>query len=249
MFDSILLCEQGVWLIVAGFYVLDNLKEIPYNKLVFYEAWNLAWRVSLPSDWLVLLNKQIALLNFVLPYTLALPAEWLSAEPSSPSRIRRTDRFLRVCRRKIVPFRCISAACFIAFFIEGPLLTYWRGLDYALLHVAPVYAAALAMLSIAQVVNRRFWHLGVRQIIGTVFEAAICLAYLVNLTHRMSWKHVRLDADGGAYGLLRCPSRSHDDLKSALNFALEELEQKLARRAFVVSSGRTELPGRTTKSA
>jgi hypothetical protein len=227
VFESVLLREQSLWLVVAGFYVFDNLKQLPGNKLVFHEKWNLRWRASVPSDSLVFLNTQVAFLNILLPYTLALPVEWLTAEPYSPSRIRRADRFLRVCRRRILPLRCISAICFFAFFIEGPFLTYWRGLTYALLHMTPIYAAALAMLSIALVVDRRFWHLSAPQIIGTVFEAAICPAYLVNITHRMSWKHMRLDMDGGAYALLRFRSRFHDDLKSALNSALEGLEQKV----------------------
>ena len=228
MFDRIVFSEQSLWLVVAGFYVFDNLKRVPGNELIFHETWNLGWHASVPSDSLIFLSKQVAFLNILLPYTLALPVEWLTADPYSPSRTLRADRFLRVCRRKILAFRYISTICFLGFFIGGPLLTYWRGLEYALLHIAPIYAAALAMLSIALVVDRRFWRLGVPQIIAAVFEAAICPAYLVNLTHKMSWKHIRLDADGGAYSLLRCRSRSYDNLKSALNFAVEELEQKVA---------------------
>jgi hypothetical protein len=227
VFDSILLNEQSLWLVVAIFYVFDNLKQLPGKKLVFHESWKLAWCAYVPSDTLVFLSKQMAFLNVLLPYTLTIPLEWLTVEPYNPARIRRADRILRVSRRKMFSFRCISVICFFAFFIEGPLLTHWHGLTYALMDVLPIYLVGLAMLSFALVVDRRFWHLSAAQIIATAFEAAICPAYLVNVTHRISWKHIRVDADGGAYALLRCRARSHDDLKSALNFALEELEQNV----------------------
>jgi hypothetical protein len=228
VFNSILLGEQSLWAVVAVFYVLDNLKQLSGNKLLFYENCKLTWRISVPSDALVFLNKQVALLNILLPHTLTIPVEWLTPEPCNPSQIRRADRVLRVSQRKMFSFRWISAICFFAFFVEGPLLTYSNGLTYALLHIGPIYGTGLAMLSFTLLVDRRFWHLSVAQIIATLFEAAICPAYLVNVTHRMSWKHIRIDADGGAYALSRCQARSRDDLKSALSFALEELEQKLA---------------------
>ncbi len=81
------------------------------------------------------------------------------------------------------------------------------------------------MLSLSLFVDRRFWRLSAVQVLGTIIEAAICPAYLVNITHRLSWNYIRLDVDGAAYGLLRCSPDSLVNLKAAFHFALEELEQ------------------------
>jgi hypothetical protein len=228
VFDSVSVSEQSIWLVIALFYVLDNVKQLPGNQLIFHETWKLNWRAAVPSDTLVFLNKQIFLLNILLPHTLTIPLEWLTAEPYNASRIRRADRLLRVARRKIFSFRCISVISFFAFFVEGPILTHWRGLTFALLHIAPIYAGALIMLLFSFLSDRRFWQLSATQAIAATAEAAICPAYLVNITHRVSWKYIRVNADGGAYSLLRCRSSSIEDLKSALSFALEEIEQKVA---------------------
>ena len=228
VFDSILFDEQSLWLVVAVFYVLDNLKQLPSQSLILQETWNLSWRAHSPSDTLMFLQRRLVLLNIFLPYTRVLPLEWLTAEPDNQSRIRRADRFLRVSARKIFSLRCISAVCFIAFFVAGPLLTYWRGLTYALLQVAPIYVASLALLSFTLMADRKFWKLTPSRIIASAFEAAVCPAYLANAAHRISWNHIRIDVDGGAYGLLRCPPHFHADLKSTLNFALEQLEEQAA---------------------
>ncbi len=226
MFESILLNEQCLWLVVALFYLFDNAKRVAGNQLIFYENWRLRWQTSVPPNTLVFLNKQFVFLNIFLPYTLAMPLEWLTTEPNSVSRIRRTDRLLRLAVPRIFSFRCISLICFCTFFIAGPILTYWYGLTFALLQIAPIYVSALFMLSIALCIDRRFWHFTVMQTITATIEAAICPAYLVNATHRMSWKCIRLTADGGAYGLLRCRPSYVENLKSALVFSLEELEQR-----------------------
>jgi hypothetical protein len=227
VFDNIFLGEQSLWLVIAFFYVFDNLKHLVGDKLVLHENWRFAWRISVPSDSLIFLNKQMTFLT-LLPHTLTMPVAWLTAEPFSPARIRRADRLLRIARHRMLSFRCISVICFFGFFIEGPVLTYLNGLTYALLHVAPIYATGVAILLLALLVDRRFWQIDAAQITAAVLEAAVCPAYLANITHRMSWKYIRVDADGGAYGLLRCSARSHGNLKSTLRFALEELEQKLA---------------------
>jgi hypothetical protein len=228
VFNSIVLTEQGIWIVIALFYMLDNVKQLHGSRLVFRETWRFGWQATVPSDVLILLNRQIFFLPILLPYVLTTQMEWLTEEPRNDSRIRRADRLLRVARRKAFSLRCISVIAFLAFFVAGPVLTHWRGLVFALIHIAPVYITTLLMLLLSASSDRRFWGLRPAEIVYAVVEAAICPAYLVNATHRVSWKCIRLDVDGAAYGLLRCSPGSLKEFRAALDFALEEMEQKFA---------------------
>ncbi len=141
MLDNILFDAQGIWVVIALFYILDNVKQLRSNRLVFRETWNFGWQPEVPSDTLVFLNKQIIFLKILLPHTMAIQLEWFTDEPHNSSRIRRADRFLRVARRKIFIFRCISTASFFAFFVEGPAITHWRGLTIGLVYILPFICA------------------------------------------------------------------------------------------------------------
>jgi len=229
VFDSgILLTEQGIWVVIALFYVFDNVKQLQGSKLIFRETWKFGWKAALPSEALVLLNRQFVLLPVLLPYVLTVEMRWLTENPHDPSQVRRADRLLRVARHKAFSLRCISTIAFLAFFVAGPALTYWRGLLFALLEVAPVYVGMLLMFVLSALFDRRFWGLRFTEIIYAVVEAAICPAYLVNITHRLCWRCIRIDVDGAAYGLLRCSPSSVNQFRSTIGFALEELEQKFA---------------------
>jgi hypothetical protein len=229
VFDSsILLTEQGIWIIIALFYVFDNVKRLQGNKLVFRETWRLAWKADLPSEGLVFLNRHFVLLPVLLPFVLTIELRWLTENPRDPSQTRRADRLFRVARRRAFSLRCISIIAFLTFFVVGPVLTYSRGLVFALLEIAPVYVCMLLMFLLSVFFDRRFWGFRFTEIIYAVVEAAICPAYLVNLTHRLSWRCIRLDVDGAAYGLLRCSPNSLNEFRSTVGFALEELEQRLA---------------------
>jgi hypothetical protein len=203
MFDSILLNEQGLWIVIAVFYVLDNVKKTEEQKLIFNETWRFGWRATLPSNSLTLRNRRICFLPILLPYVLTVQLDWLTAEPASPSQTRRADRQLWVAQRRATSLRAISLIAFFTFFTIGPLLTYWRGLTFAVIEVLPVYVGMLVALQLTLFCDRRFWKLHPSQIIYAVIEAAICPAYLVNVTHRVSWRCIRLNVDGAAYGMLR----------------------------------------------
>lgn len=229
MFDSIFLTEQGIWIVIALFYVLDNVKQFQGNKLVFRETWRFGWKADLPSQALVLLNWHFVFLPVLLPFVMTMEMRWLTDNPRDQSQMRRADRLLRLARRRALSLRCISTIGFLTFFVAGPVLTYWRGLVFALLEIAPVYVCLLLMFLFSAVSDRRFWRLRLTEVIYAVVEAAICPAYLANVTHRLSWKCIRLDVDGAAYGLLRCNPNSMNEFRSAIGFALEELEQQFSK--------------------
>jgi hypothetical protein len=226
--SNVILNEQGIWIVLVLFYVFDNIKQFQGNKLVFRETWRLDWKVDLPSEALVFLNRHFVLLPVMLPFVLTMEMRWLTENPCNPSHVRRADRLLRVARRRVFPLRCISTIAFLTFFVAGPILTHIRGLTFALLEIAPIYVGMLLTLLLSVFFDRRFWRLRVTEIIYIAIEAAICPAYLANLTHRLSWRCIRLDVDGGAYGLLKSSSKSLNEFRSTVNFALEELEQRFA---------------------
>jgi hypothetical protein len=232
VFDSsILLTEQGIWLVIACFYAFDNVKQLRGNKLVFRETWRFGWRADLPSYGLVLLNRHFVLLPVLLPFVLTMEMQWLTENPRDPWQMRRADRLLRVARRRAFSLRCISTTAFLTFFVAGPTLTYWRGLKFALLEIAPVYVGLLLMFLLSVLSDRRFWRLRFSEITYSVVEAAICPAYLVSLTHRLSWRCIRLDVDGAAYGLLRCSPNSLNQFRSTMGFVLEEMEQQFTENS------------------
>lgn len=229
MFDnSIFLTEQGIWIVIALFYVFDNVRQLQENKLVFRETWRFDWKADLPSEALVLLNRHFILLPVLLPFVLTIEMRWLTDNPRDPSQMRRADRLLRVARGRAFSLRCISSIGFLTFFVAGPVLTYWRGLVFALLQIAPVYVGMLLMFLLSAFFDRRFWRLRFTEIAYAVVEAAVCPACLVNITHRLSWRRIRIDVDGAAYGLLRCRPNSLNELRSTIGFVLEELEQRFA---------------------
>jgi hypothetical protein len=231
VFDSIYLSEQSIWLAVALFYILDNVKQIPGNTMVFRETWRFSWVAELPSNAFVFNNRQFVLLHPFLPYTITLAVQWLTPEPTQPARILRADRILRVARRRVFPFRIISVLCFFAFFIAGPVLTWWYGLTFATLNVLPFYVASLLMLLMVLISNRHFWHLTAWQITAAAIEAAICPAYLINFARRITWKLLVIGADGAAYGLLRSEEADKSRFRVALAFTLEELEREVTSDA------------------
>ena len=224
MFDSILLTDQSIWLVIAAFYVADNVKRLRGNKLVFRETWRFGWKAAIPSKTLVILDRQLFLLPIFLPHVLTLEMNWFSDKTYDKARMRRADRLLRVAQRRAFSLRCISVLGFVAFFIAGPLLTYWRGIVFALLEISSIYIGLLLMLMLALFFDRRFWRLRPSQVIYAVAEAAVCPAYLANATHRISWRSLSPDVDGGAYGLFKCTGSRLREFKDALSFALEELK-------------------------
>lgn len=226
MFTNILLNEQLLWLVILGFYLLDNIKQLSGFHMVLREGWDLKWRADLPSPTFTLVHRHVHLINPLVPYALAIRLTWFTEAPNDPSKIRRADRFLRVMRRKVVGLRCLSAMSFIAFFMVGPILTYMRGLTFALQQVAPTYLAILGGVAIILVSDRKFWRLTMGQIVGLAVECAVCPGYLINITRKLSWNFTRLSVDGGVYGLLRTTSSSAMKLREAMSFALEDLEEE-----------------------
>jgi hypothetical protein len=223
---SILLDEQLLWLVILGFYLLDNVKHLSGFQIVLREQWNLRWRAELPSPSLAFAHRQLHLLNPLLPYGLAIRLPWLTDNPNDPAKIRRADRLLRLVKRRLSAYRCLSAAGFVAFFILGPSLTYLRGLGFALWHVAPVYLLILAGTILLMIADRKFWRLSGAKILGLSLEYALCPGYLVNITRKMTWDFVTLAVDGGRYGWLRSTAEARQRLESGLGLALEELEQE-----------------------
>ena len=229
MSDDILLNDQMIWIVIFILYVLDNIKILSSSHLVLREGWNLSWEADLPSPIFTLVNRHRGLINPLTPYTYAVRLTWLTEAPNDISKIRRADRFLRVMKRKIAGLRCLSVVAFVTFFFVGPMFTYLRGLGLALHYIIATYMTILISVAFILISYRKFWQLSAAQIAGVVFECAVCPAYLVNITRKVSWNFVNLSVDGGAYALQRTTSASIIRLRENMSFALEELAVEFGR--------------------
>jgi hypothetical protein len=227
MLDLITSDQQMIWLIVAFFYILDNLKFLRGNQVVLQETAMLRWRADIPGTASEFLGRKVFVLNLLVPYGMAVQLGWLSlGSPNDQELVRRADRLVRIACGKILPLRQISAFAFLTFFIAGPILTHYVGLGRALVTIIPVYITLLLIFFISMAQGRRFWKLSVAQIGSLTFGAAICPGYLVNSTRRVTWDFLKLPVDGAAYGLLRCNPAYADRLGAALDFALDEFRER-----------------------
>lgn len=193
--------DQSFWFICAAFYLVDNARLHRGRELILVETLHSKWGLLLPLHRYRLAGRAVTLLPPWFPFLAAIRLGWLKDDAFSPVALRRTKRLLRFYQRCLAPFRALSGVYFLMLFIVGPITTHHFGLGYALTLALPLHIGGLALLAVLLIAGRRAWRMGWRQIVGLIFECAVCPAYFVNICRKLSLGYVHVPCDAVALAL------------------------------------------------
>jgi hypothetical protein len=119
----------------------------------------------------------------------------------------------------------LSLAYFIVLFILGPIATNYGGLAYALGLILPFHAIGLAILASWLIVDRRNWRMGWRQLIGLIFECAVCPGCFVNICRKLSLGFMCVPGDAIIFALDQDNSPTTAPLTDGLNLIFADLAE------------------------
>jgi hypothetical protein len=220
-----LIPAQTFWLICGVFYLADNVRLLRARRLILTEAADGRWRPVFRVHNYRLLGRTLNILNSLMPSAAAIQMAWLEDDAFRPRDLRRTARLLQVYQGRLMPFRVLSDALFIVFFIGGPLVTAHVDLGTALVLVIPVDVTALVILAGLLVAGRRAWRMSWMQIAGMICECAACPGFFVNICRRMSLGFAKAPGDGLAYVIARHGRRERPRIAYALESCLDDLTE------------------------
>jgi hypothetical protein len=192
---GLLLRDQSFWLICAAFYLVDNARLHAGRELLLAETISLKWVLLQPLPRYRLGGRAITLLPPWLPFLAAVRLGWLKDDPFSALALTRTKRLLFFYQRCLGPFRVLASFYFILLFVVGPVATYYAGLGYALIIAFPLHIVGLVLLVLFLTIGRRAWRMHWQQLLGLVFECAVCPGYFVNICRKISLGYVRVPGD------------------------------------------------------
>ena len=199
--DGLSIPDKSFWLICAAFYLVDNVRLHGGRELLLAESLIFRWRLLFPLQHYRLGGRAVTLLPPWLPFLAVVRLSWLSHDAFSATRLRRTKRLLRFYRQCLAPFRVLASFYFLILFIVGPIATHYAGLGYAIILVVPLHVAGLSSLIAFLLMGRRALRMNWSQLIGLVFECAVCPGYFVNICRKLSIGYIRVSADAIALAL------------------------------------------------
>jgi hypothetical protein len=220
-----LVSEQAFWVICGLFYLADNIRLLSGRELILAERFDRQWLPVFPLYHYRLRGRTVCFLNVLAPSLAAVRMTWLTHDPFSSQRLRRSDRLLYFYRRRLTAFRALSGILFVVFLIGGPILTHYAGLNYTLRLLLPIHIAALAVLIGLLVAGRRTWRLSWMDIGGLTCECAFCPGFFINVCRKLSLKFARVPGDAMAYTLAYGEPNTAACIASRLELCLDELEE------------------------
>ena len=122
-----LVSDQVFWVVCGLFYLSDNIRPMKARQIVLVKGITGAWRPQFPLHGYRLAGRTVIVLNLIMPHLATVRMDWLTADSESSRNLRRTRRALRVCARRLLHFRVLSACLFIVFFIAAPFATETSG--------------------------------------------------------------------------------------------------------------------------
>lgn len=182
--------EYTLWIGCAGFYILDHIKRLTPQELLYEETLLGAWSLRVSKVPFTIFNKELYVLNPFLPWVCAFKPKWgQNIYPSGRAvRLERHDflTFLKRC----TPLRLVSLFSFIGLFVLGPYLTATRGLTHAVITVV-LLNVLLQVLSISVLwFYSKALKVSKWKSILLAFEALVCPPYTACLLKRISLNYI-----------------------------------------------------------
>jgi hypothetical protein len=239
-----LVSDQVFWIVCGLFYLSDNIRPMKARQIVLVKGITGAWRPQFPLHGYRLAGRSVIVLNLVMPHLATVRMDWLTGDSEAPRNLRRTRRALRVCARRLLHFRALSAGLFVMFFIAAPFATHYVGLGYVLLFVLPLHVMALFLLIGLLVAKRRFFNLSWQRLSSLAFECAVCPGLFVNIGRRLSLAQAHIPGDGMAFVLAEGDRGVATRIGSRLEFLLDDLRENgemASEDALIVESYRGRL--------
>jgi hypothetical protein len=195
MLESIV-ADQTFWIVCAAFLVADNVQRLEVRYLILTERTPGLWIPVFPLYRYRIGRLPLVILNPFFPWQAAIQMNLVSADPRA---LKHSKRLLSVYRRGLRSFQAISMLLFTIFFAAGPITTHFLGLASALMLFFPLYAAAIIVLTVKLIVERRFWRMTRLDVFSLVFQCTVCPGIFINICRRMSLSHIHLPGDAALF--------------------------------------------------
>jgi len=216
--------DQLFWVVCAAFYVLDNIRRVGPRQIILAETLRGAWAPLFPLPWYRIGGRSVIVLHLLSPWLLAVHMALLREGAFTNEHLRQSERYLAVYRKRLLPYRVISTTLFAAFFVAGPVATYFFGLAYALLAILPLYLVTLITFLGILIAGRRFWRMSWPQLSLLAVECALCPGFFANVCRKLSLGYARVPGDAVAFVAARAAKDTVHQLESKLNLYLDDLK-------------------------
>lgn len=217
--------DQLFWIVCAIFYVLDNIRRVGPRQIILSEASSGGWTPSFPLPWYRLGGRPVIVLPLYSPWRITVNMGLLTADAFATDNLRRSERSLRMYCKHLLPYRVISAMLFAAFFVAGPVTSYFFGLAYALAFVLSLYLIVLIVFITILISGRRFWRMTWPQLTVFAAECALCPGFFINVCRKIALGYARVPGDALALASLHGGKHAVHGLEAKLTLYLEDLRE------------------------
>ena len=187
--------EYSIWIVCAILYLIDHLKLLHENEIIYEQTPLGSWSFRLSKFPFSIWGKDLYLINPLFPWTCAFKVLWGEQVSPRKKKVVRERHNLFVFTYQLLHVRVASTISFIALFILGPCLTATRGLVFSLIMVVSVHF--LSNLAMAPVlwVRRSTYRLSKAKAIFLLIENFVLFPYTAVLAKRVCLNY-QIQCDG-----------------------------------------------------
>lgn len=224
MIHQLLTTEYFFWLVVLSFYLLDSFKLLTKSQILVTETISGKFRPTFIFNPLEIEGKQVHGLNLMIPFTGFLKLDTKPNQDPS-TNFEKTHEDLVSFQDAASPFKVLSMTSFVCL-LFGPILTFYRGLEAALLFLLPIHFIILFTSLILLLISRKRLGFTYSTSFSIFFNCLLVPGHLPNIV-RMIYSKKIFNCDGYYFSLRNCEEKDLEELKYNISRKIDRTIERI----------------------